>query len=41
MAYDLGIYGARLEILRFTRHKKRLSLKEVEYSKKVARVHTV
>lgn len=35
---DLCIYGAHLEIPSFTRGKKQLSMKEVEHSKKIAKV---
>ena len=35
---DIGLHGARLEIPAFTRGKKQLSLQEVEYSKRLAKV---
>ena len=35
---DLCIYGAKLEILAFTRGKKQLSLLEVEHSKRISQV---
>lgn len=35
---DLGLYGARLEIPAFTRGKKQLSLREVEYLKRLSKV---
>ena len=36
---DLGVFGARLEIPAFTKNKKQLSLQEVEYSKRLSKVH--
>ena len=36
---DLAVSSTRLEIPAFTRGKKQLSLQEVEYSKKLSKVH--
>ena len=38
IAEDLGVYGASLEIPAFTRGKKQLSLREVEYSRRLSKV---
>ena len=38
IAEDLGVYGASLEIPAFTRGKKQLSLREVEYSQTLSKV---
>lgn len=38
IAEDLGVYGASLEIPAFTRGKKQLSLREVEYSQRLSKV---
>ena len=39
IADDLGVYGARLQIPSFTRGKRQLHMQEVEYLKKLSKVH--
>ena len=34
---DIALHGARLEIPAFTRGKKRLSMREVEYSRRISK----